>query len=836
MIGIARYVTATGAVLMLGAIASMVTPADATPLNPGDILVADFEAGATGGGALYVVNGTTGARTVLTDFENSTQGPVGSSPFGVVARDGDTVYVIDNQGLGGNGALFQVRSDGTRTIFSDFSNASQGPLGFNPVGVALGRRGILVTDKDAGTNQHGAVFLVDPVTGGRTILSDFGDSAQGPTGESPTDITRGVGGEILIMDPDGGTDIPMDGKTGGNGALFKLDQATGHRILLSDFGDAGQGPTGVNPGGVSLGTAGFALVADTEAGTGGLGTLFKVDYLTGARTVLSSFGNMGQGAVGADPFFVTLAATGGILVTDYNGGTDIPLDGHTGGNGALFSVNPTNGTRTLLSDFGDPAKGPTGVDPVGVAIVPLTRPGDIMVISPFSGTSAAGELLAVNPATGSRVRVSDFGNAFQGPYGNDPVDLAQGTEGDILVVDSNVNSNYGALFRVNPVNGARTLLSGFNDPTKGPLGSLARGVALQPDGTILVITASGGTGAHGALFVVDPVTGNRTQASDFGDAAQGPLGLAPDSVVPGPPGFAFVIDPEAHTNGAAVGVLFSVDLATGARTIASDFNDATQGPTGKDPVDVELEPGGALLVADFTASPTATDYGVLCRVNPTTGARTILSDFGDPAQGPLGPNARGSAVDGTGRILVVDNAAGTGGAGLLYTVDPVTGARAILSDFGNASQGPIGATPFGVSVYVDAAAGCTVDSDCADADPCTLDSCAPAGVCLSAPAAAPGEVQGLLLDRTGNPLVAGFSWAAVGGATSYNVYRGSAFSLSDLSCFESGVAGTSATDDGAVPPPAGVFFHLVTAASCGNESTLGFDSGGAPRTSAVACP
>ena len=41
-----------------------------------------------------------------------------------------------------------------------------------------------------------------------------------------------------------------------------------------------------------------------------------------------------------------------------------------------------------------------------------------------------------------------------------------------------------------------------------------------------------------------------------------------------------------------------------------------------------------------------------------------------------------------GDILVVDPSAGTGGNGALFRVDPVSGERTVLSDFGDATMGP----------------------------------------------------------------------------------------------------------------------------------------------------
>jgi hypothetical protein len=42
------------------------------------------------------------------------------------------------------------------------------------------------------------------------------------------------------------------------------------------------------------------------------------------------------------------------------------------------------------------------------------------------------------------------------------------------------------------------------------------------------------------------------------------------------------------------------------------------------------------------------------RVAPSTGKRTVLSDFSDAAQGPLGIDPSGVAIGASGKILVID--------------------------------------------------------------------------------------------------------------------------------------------------------------------------------------
>src|SRR5262249_38784514 len=141
----------------------------------------------------------------------------------------------------------------------------------------------LVIDADAGTGFDGALFTVNPVTGSRTILSDFGDGTQGPTGIRPFGIIVDAVGDLLVIDADAGT--------GTNGALFTVDPITGARTIHSDFGDATQGPTGIRSFGFLLDALPIFLVIDADAGTGINGALFTVDPITGARTIFSDFGD-----------------------------------------------------------------------------------------------------------------------------------------------------------------------------------------------------------------------------------------------------------------------------------------------------------------------------------------------------------------------------------------------------------------------------------------------------------------------------------------------------------------------------------------------------------------
>jgi hypothetical protein len=147
--------------------------------------------------------------------------------------------------------------------------------------------------------------------------------------------------------------------------------------------------------------------------------------------------------------------------------------------------------------------------------------------------------------------------------------------GDILVLDQ-APIGHGALFVVNPATGERTILSDFSNPAQGSLGQAPTGVAVGAEGQIFVSDLFAGTGFSGALFGVDPDTGNRTLLSDFGQGAiQGNLyyGLAVDAkgrVIADLQRF----EPPAFQLDAA---LVRVDPKTDKRVIVSDLNQSGPG-------------------------------------------------------------------------------------------------------------------------------------------------------------------------------------------------------------------------------------------------------------------
>lgn len=324
------------------------------------------------------------------------------------------------------------------------------------------------------------------------------------------------------------------------------------------------------------------------------------------------------------------ANPGDILVTDPAGGLDTRAE--------LFRVDAASSTRTVISDFNNPAQGEVGFTIGGVAV---DASGNILVIDTFA-TGFRGALFSVNPATGARTVVSDFSNPAQGVLGETPLDVTVDVS-NILVIDDEALSS-GALFSVDPTNGFRTVVSDFTNPAQGPLSrNDVRGVAVDAAGNILVI--DGGTGRQGLR-----------------------------------------------------GVLFRVNSSSGTRTILSDFDDPAKGEQGDNLNGLAIDASGNIWVLALIGGPDELGVRSLFKVDPATGARTVVSNFRDPAQGREGGDPTDVAIDASGNILVIDREAGTNGGGMLFSVDPATGARTVVNDFGDPAQGVLGESPVGVAV------------------------------------------------------------------------------------------------------------------------------------------
>lgn len=352
----------------------------------------------------------------------------------------------------------------------------------------------------------------------------------------------------------------------------------------------------VNPGDI--------LVLDRQNLLGGRG-LFSVNPASGSRRVISDWNNAAQ-----DPpelpedaarslilDDVAVSASGDIVILDIRGagpgtGRRFPF---------LLRVNPTNGNRTIISNFRDSAQGIVGF-PDSIAF-----DGDeILAVGEFniSGIFGPGHdaLVHIDPKSGFRSLIADFeglifpgigGPGFEGILLEDS--LAVDPAGNVFILDA-VLSGRSKLYKVDPTIAkppftGRILLSDFGDPNQGELGS-PTGMAVDASGNLWVTASQGTLPVRQVLFKVDPKTGTRVLvAGDLG------IPCAPD---PGTVRLAVdasgnILLAAENVVGQDPGVLFSFNPSNGVCTKVTDFAVRAQGELG--------ERLGAVAVAPTLPAP-----------------------------------------------------------------------------------------------------------------------------------------------------------------------------------------------------------------------------------------
>jgi uncharacterized repeat protein (TIGR03803 family) len=235
-------------------------------------------------------------------------GEDGGMPIAVLVEDwaGNLYGTTSAGGDSGLGVVFKLDTHNTETVLHAFS----GPDGATPYGglVLDGSGNLYGTTSSGGASGLGTVFKLD-TTGTEIVLHSFTGS---PDGANPyAGLVRDTSGNLYGTTENGGVS--------GLGTVFKID-VTGQESVLHSF--AGSPMDGADPkAGVILDAAGNLYGATFSGGTGGRGTVFKLDT-SNAETVVYNFTG---GADGGNPFGGLTRDNGGILYgTAEIGGRSIP--------------------------------------------------------------------------------------------------------------------------------------------------------------------------------------------------------------------------------------------------------------------------------------------------------------------------------------------------------------------------------------------------------------------------------------------------------------------------------------------------------------------------------
>jgi hypothetical protein len=310
-------------------------------------------------------------------------------------------------------------------------------------------------------------------------------------------------------------------------------------------------------------------------------------------------------------------------------------------------------------------------------------------------------VLRVNPATGALQEVSR-NSARQGTLFRHPYDIAVAPGGGSLyVVDmgefaaGNAPAADGRIIRIDPASGAQTIVS-----QGGELVDPA-GIAVAPNGTLYVVdnVGVGGNprvpgGGRPTVIRIDPVSGAQSVVSRDGDLCY-PFGIALDQ------GGGILVTDFGDLNVGGVvqvdcvpsstqifpGALYKVNPGTGAQSLLS-INEppgpGSRGSTLRGVFGVAVEPGGGILVANQTSIQAA-----VTGINPGNGVQTQVA----PHTASVFELPQRVAVAPDGNLVVTDYALNDGEGGLVH-VERATGAGRIMR------QGTLFNNPIGVALVV----------------------------------------------------------------------------------------------------------------------------------------
>ena len=312
-------------------------------------------------GTVFQVNPATGQEAVLHTFK---KGPGGAVPYNGLTLFGSDLYGATSLGgINKDGTVFRIspRNGHFKVIDSPTYPADGSYLNaFTQQSSTL-----FGTAMASGEHEDGVLFAIDPKSGTETVLYNFA----GPDGAGPSGTMISVQGILY------GTTIA--GGQYDKGTVFSYNPATQAETVLYSFPNSQQY---VSPVEGVIYANGFLYGTTDGYGSKGPGTVFQLDPVTGAYTLLSTMQDPPNTSIG---MFRLLYKNGKLYGTTDQGGAS--------GNGSIYVVNiATRTAKTLYSFTG----GVDGAIPAGG----LIDGGDVFYgLTEGGGAAGAGTVFSFKP-------------------------------------------------------------------------------------------------------------------------------------------------------------------------------------------------------------------------------------------------------------------------------------------------------------------------------------------------------------------------------------------------------------------------------------------------------
>jgi subtilisin family serine protease len=229
--------------------------------------------------------------------------------------------------------------------------------------------------------------------------------------------------------------------------------------------------------------------------TGGLnsaggGRIWLIDVTSQTETLIGDTGFDKLGAIAFD-----------------SSGTLYGVSGASGAQGTLMTIDPTNGTPSVIGLLSDPNAAVDGL---------RFNSEGVLYGGSFNNSTGVGELLTIDPSNAqvlTSVTLVGSGNSFCPGIAFDSKDVLYGSRG-------NSSGRTEDLDLIDQVTGVMTPI--------GPMEAVISDIVFAPDGTLY------GSSPTGDLYSIDPATGAKTLLFNTGIAQLSGLAAAPASPTPTP--------------------------------------------------------------------------------------------------------------------------------------------------------------------------------------------------------------------------------------------------------------------------------------------------------------
>jgi uncharacterized repeat protein (TIGR03803 family) len=482
------------------------------------------------------------------------------------------------------------------------------------------------TASRGGTNGGGTVFKLNPDGSGYTVLHHF-SGLSGDGADPLAAVIEGSDGALYGTTAVGGS--------GGNGTVFKINKDGSGYMVLHSFG-VGDGQT---PFGALLQASDGVLYGTTFlGGSSGNGTAFKMNLGGSGYAIIRNFA--GGTDVSSPQAALVEGIDGALYGTSSGGGAHIL--------GTVFRLTRSGASLSIIHSFGDVAgDGSAPQTPL------LSNGGGVLYGTTAGGGAGEGTVFRLNQdgSAYSILRSLSFADGYSPQAG-----LLEGSDG-VLYGTAELGGAYGSgtVFKLNQDGTAYTVIHDFNAPAGdgySPFGEL-----IELGGMLYGTTREGGAYNAGAVFTLDTIGGNYSVLTNFtgGDGYQPQSGLL------------------AGGDGALYGTTVSGGASGGTRTLGGG------GPT---------EPGKGGGGGGGGGGPGDSSRGVVFRINQDGSGYTVIHNFGVLPQGSSdGANPLGALVTGRDNALYGTTTNGGSFYGTVFKLNRDGTGYRILKAFSSISGG-----------------------------------------------------------------------------------------------------------------------------------------------------